>query len=134
MGPSLRDEHSISALKTAATAAPPAARAESMAMVPERTVVHDAMPIGGESAIVPHPSLIAYSEGAEGTTAIEVSIDDKGTPVKCTITKSSRYLVLDDAVCKAAMKVRYTPKTINGHPVAGVYSDAFTFRPSGDQQ
>lgn len=134
MAPSLHDERSISALKTAATAAPPAARAESMALAPDRPVIHDALPVGGESAIVPRPSAIAYSEGAEGTTAIEVLIDEKGAPVRCTITKSSRYLVLDDAVCKAAMHVRYTPKTINGHTVSGVYSDAFTFRPSGEPQ
>lgn len=134
MAPTQRDERSISALKTAATAAPPAARAESMAMVPERTVIHDVMPIGGENAIVPRPSLIAYNEGAEGTTAIEVLVDERGAPVKCTITKPSGYLVLDDAVCKAAMRVRYSPKTVNGHAVSGVYSDAFTFRPSGDPQ
>jgi TonB family protein len=128
MAPSQRDERSISALKTAATAAPPAARAESMAMVPERTVVRDAMPIGGESAIAPHPSDIWYSEGAEGTTAFQVLVDDKGAPVKCTITKSAGFLVLDDAVCKAAMRVHYTPKTINGHAVSGLYQDAVTFR------
>src|SRR5262249_51436981 len=94
MAPTERDERSISALKTSATAIPPAARAESMAMVPNITVVRDAMPLGGENAIVPHPALIAYNEGAEGTTAFEVVIDDKGAPVKCTITKPSGFLVL----------------------------------------
>lgn len=128
MVPSQRDERSISALKTAATAAPPAAHAESMAIVPPVPVVHDAMPVGGESAIAPHPSDIWYSEGAEGTTAFEVLVDEKGAPVKCTITKSSRYLVLDEAVCKAAMRVRYMPKTINGRAVSGVYQDAVIFR------
>lgn len=128
MVPTKRDERSISALKTAATAAPPAAHAESMAIVPPVTVIHDAMPIGGESAIAPHPSDIWYSEGAEGTTAFSVLIDDKGSPVKCTITKSAGYLVLDEAVCKAAMRIRYAPKTINGHAVAGVYEDAVIFR------
>ncbi|HZY97957.1 MAG TPA: TonB family protein [Candidatus Baltobacteraceae bacterium] len=134
MAPTQRDERSISALKTAATAAPAAAHAESMAIVPTVTTIHDAMPAGGENAIVPHPSPIAYNEGAEGTTAFEVSIDEKGAPVKCTITKPSGYLVLDDAVCKAAMHVHYSPKTINGHAVSGVYRDAFTFRASDEQQ
>lgn len=134
MAPSQRDERSISALKTAATTAPPAAHAESMAIVPNVTTIHDAMPVGGENAIVPHPSLIAYNEGAEGTTAFEVLIDEKGAPMKCTITKPSGYLVLDDAVCKAAMRVRYSPKTINGRAVSGVYRDAFTFRASDGQQ
>ena len=134
MAPSLRDERSISALKTAATAAPPAARAELMAIVPNVTVVRDALPLGGETAIVPHPSLIAYNEGAEGTTAFEVLIDEKGAPVKCTITKPSGFLVLDDAVCKAAMRVRYSPKTVNGHAVPGLYRDAFTFRSADDEE
>ncbi|HEY1975382.1 MAG TPA: TonB family protein [Candidatus Baltobacteraceae bacterium] len=134
MVPTLRDERSISALKTAATAPPPVARAESMAIVPNVSVIRDAMPVGGENAIVPHPSLIAYNEGAEGTTAFEVLIDEKGAPMKCTITKPSGFLVLDDAVCKAAMRVRYSPKTINGRAVSGVYRDAFTFRSSDDQQ
>lgn len=128
MAPTQRDETSISALRTVATAPPPAAHAESMAIVPTVPVIHDAMPIGGESAIAPHPSDIWYSEGAEGTTAFEVLIDDKGSPVKCTITKSAGYLVLDEAVCKAAMSVRYSPKTINGHAVSGVYEDAVIFR------
>jgi len=134
MAPSQHDERSISTLKTAATAAPPAAHAESMAIVPTVTTIHDAMPVGGETAIVPRPSLIAYNEGAEGTTAFEVSIDEKGAPVKCTITKPSGYLVLDEAVCKAAMHVRYSPKTINGRAVTGIYRDAFTFRASDEQQ
>lgn len=129
MAPTKRDEKSISALKTAATAAPPAARAESMAIVP--IVIRDAMPLGGENAIAPRPSLIAYSEGAEGTTAFEVAIDEKGEPEKCTITKPSGYLVLDDAVCKAAMRAHYSPKTVNGRAVSGVYRDAFTFRLDG---
>ncbi|MBV8374642.1 MAG: energy transducer TonB [Candidatus Eremiobacteraeota bacterium] len=131
--PSERDESAIAALRTTATTAPPAARAESIAMVPNLAVVRDVMPIGGDTAIVPHPSAIAYDEGAQGTTAFEVSVDEHGTPVKCTITKPSGYLVLDDAVCKAAMHARYSPRTINGRPVAGIYRDAFTFRTS-DQE
>jgi hypothetical protein len=33
------------------------------------------------------------------------------------------------------MKAKYSPKTINGRAVAGLYRDAFTFRaePNGDQ-
>jgi TonB family protein len=131
--PSERDESAIAALRTTATTAPPAARAESLAMVPNVMIIRDVTPIGGDSAIVPHPSAIAYDEGAEGTTAFEVSVDERGTPVKCTITKPSGYLVLDAAVCKAAMHARYAPRTINGRPVSGIYRDAFTFRTS-DQE
>lgn len=87
-------------------------------------------PLGGETAINPQPPMIAYSEGAEGTTVFEVRVDERGVPTKCIITKSAGYPVLDDAVCKAAMKARYTPKTVDGRAVPGVYHDAFTFHMS----
>jgi TonB family protein len=102
-------------------------RAESIAIAPSY-VVREVQPIGGDTAINPRPPMIAYDIGAEGTTAFEVSVDERGLPVKCTITKSSGYAVLDVAVCKAAMKARYVPRTVNGRAVAGVYRDAFTFR------
>ena len=60
--------------------------------------------------------MIAYDEGAEGTSVFEVPIDERGTPTKCVITKSSGYSVLDSAVCKAAMQAHYTPKMIDGRP------------------
>lgn len=101
--------------------------AESIAVAPSY-IVRDVTPIGGDTAINPHPASIAYAMGAEGTTAFEVSVDEHGAPVKCTITKSSGYLVLDVAVCKAAMQARYSPRTINGRATMGLYRDAFTFR------
>ncbi len=106
-------------------------RAESIA-VTQPTLIRDVVPLGGDAAIDPHPPQIAYDEGASGTTAFEVQVDERGTPVKCTITKHSGYLVLDDAVCKAAMKARYSPRTVNGKPTPGVYRDAFTFRATDD--
>lgn len=106
--------------------------AESLAVM-QPTIVRNAMPLGGESALNPQPPMIAYSQGAEGTTAFEVIIDERGAPTRCTITKSSGYLSLDDAVCTAAMKARYAPKQINGRPVQGVYHDAFTFHTSPQQ-
>lgn len=131
--PTQRDENAIAALRTTATATPASARAESLQLVPNAIAVRDVMPLGGDAAIVPHPSAIAYDEGAEGTTAFEVSVDERGAPVKCTITKPSGYLVLDVAVCRAAMHARYAPRTINGHPVAGIYRDAFTFRATDNE-
>lgn len=104
-----------------------AGHAESIAVAPSYAV-RDVTPIGGDTAINPRPAPIAYAQGAEGTTAFEVSVDEHGTPVKCTITKTSGYLSLDDAVCKAAMKARYSPRTVNGRATAGIYRDAFTFR------
>jgi TonB family protein len=90
--------------------------------------VREAAPIGGETALNPQPPMIAYSEGAQGTSAFEVLVDERGNPTKCVITKPAGFPVLDEAVCKAAMKIRYTPKMIDGRAVAGVYHDAFTFR------
>ncbi len=112
-----------------AHAAPPIlqGRAESIAIAPN-TVIRDVSPLGGDAAINPRPPLIAYSQGAQGTTAFEVSVDDRGVPRRCTITKSSGFLSLDGAVCAAAMHARYAPRTVNGRPTPGVYRDAFTFR------
>lgn len=101
--------------------------AESIALAPSYSV-RDVVPVGGETAINPQPAAIAYSEGAEGTSVFEVSVDEHGAPTKCTITKSSGFLVLDEAVCRAAMKARYSPRMVNGHATSGIYRDAFTFR------
>lgn len=89
-------------------------------------------PLGGETAINPQPPMIAYDEGAEGTTVFEVLVDEHGTPTRCVITKSAGYPVLDDAVCKAAMNVHYLPKLVDGRAVPGTYHDAFTFRMSDE--
>ncbi len=107
--------------------------AESIQLVSPH-VTRDAMPLGGETAINPQPAMIAYDEGAEGTSMFEVLVDERGVPTKCVIIKSAGYAVLDSAVCKAAMQARYSPKTIDGRPVAGMYRDAFTFRMSSPNQ
>ena len=129
--PSSTDERTVA--DTGTTNAPQQAQhAESLALLP--SVVRDVAPVGGENAIAPHPARIAYYENAEGTTAIDVSVDERGTAVKCTVTKPSGYLVLDESVCAAAMRVRYLPRTINGRAVSGLYHDAFTFHAGDDPQ
>ncbi len=130
--PSQREERSVSALRTVGTSPPVPQRAESIAMQPSG-ITRDAAPLGGENAIVPRPTAIAYYENAEGTTAFEVSVDERGAPVKCTIVKSSGFVVLDEAVCRAAMRVRYAPREVNGRAVPGVYRDALTFQ-AGDER
>jgi TonB family protein len=106
-----------------AQSAPPLVNhAEAIAAAPE---IHDVAPVG---SIVPRPAPIAYAEGAEGTTAYAVDVDERGTPVRCSIDKSSGYLALDKAVCDAAMKAQYAPKTVGGRAVASTYRDAVTFR------
>ena len=106
--------------------------AESLAVAP-LTTIRDVVPLGGDAAIKPRPAPIAYAENAQGTTAFEVSVDERGVPTKCRITKSSGYLALDVSVCKAAMAARYSPRLVNGKPATGVYRDAFTFRPATDE-
>ena len=108
-----------------------AGHAESLAVAP-LTTIRDVVPVGGDAAIKPRPAAIAYEENAQGTTAFEVLVDERGMPAKCTITKSSGYLALDVSVCKAAMAARYSPRTVNGKPTMGIYRDAFTFRPASD--
>jgi TonB family protein len=129
--PSSSDERTVA--DTGTTNVPAQSQhAESLALLP--SVVRDVAPVGGDNAIVPHPARIAYYENAEGTTAVDVAIDDRGTPVKCTVTKPSGFVVLDDSVCAAAMHVRYVPRAINGRPVGSVYHDAFTFHAGEEGQ
>jgi TonB family protein len=110
------------------TAAPVlAGHAESLAIGPV-PITRDPEPIGGDAAINPRPAPIAYAENAYGTTAFEVTINERGAPVHCAITKSSGFAALDVAVCRAAMNARYSPRLINGRAAVGVYRDAFTFR------
>lgn len=101
--------------------------AESLEVNANYTASREVAPVGGDTAINPQPPMIAYDEGAEGTTVFEVLVDERGAPTKCVITRSAGYTVLDDAVCKAAMKARYTPKIVEGRAVPGAYHDAFTF-------
>jgi TonB family protein len=115
-----------SVTETAPQALTHSAELIQVATYPTREVA----PVGGETAINPQPPMIAYDEGAEGTTAFEVLVDERGTPTRCVITKSAGYPVLDETVCKAAMKARYTPKLVEGRAVPGVYRDAFTFHMS----
>ena len=110
--------------------------AESIAVAPRAITIapvystREVEPEGGETALSPQLPAIAYSEGAEGTAAFEVTVDETGKPVNCVVTKGSGWLVLDKAACKAAMAVHYKPKMVNGRAVQGIYRDAFTFRSS----
>ncbi|MBV8372530.1 MAG: TonB family protein [Candidatus Eremiobacteraeota bacterium] len=132
--PSKRDERSIGALRTVGTTPPAPQRAEAIAVLPATAPNRDVGPIGGEGAIVPKPPAIAYYENAEGTTAFDVTVDERGLPVKCSVTKSSGYLVLDEAVCRAAMRARYQPRMLNGRAVTSLYHDSITFKASNDDQ
>jgi hypothetical protein len=43
------------------------------------------------------------------STSFAVSVDQRGVPVRCTITKSSGVRTLDESVCRTAMRAHYTP-------------------------
>lgn len=43
------------------------------------------------------------------STSFAVSVDQRGVPVRCTITKSSGLRRVDESVCGAAMHARYSP-------------------------
>jgi TonB family protein len=132
--PIWRREEAMPVARAPVTPAPIfSGRAESMS-VAQPEAVREVMPLGGDAAIKPRPPRIAYDENAQGTTAFEVLVDDRGAPTKCTITKPSGYLVLDSSVCKAAMAARYAPRLINGKATSGVYRDAFTFRASDEEE
>jgi TonB family protein len=116
-----------SSVVAASDLAPPALNqeAESLRVAPDQPI-RDAAPIGG---INPATPANAYVLGADGTSQFEIAVDATGTATKCAITKSSGYQVLDDEVCKAALKTKFSPRTIGGKPVAGLYRDAYTFKP-----
>jgi len=55
-------------------------------------------------------SLVVGSE-VPVATAVAVAVDNRGAPLRCTITRSSGYRSLDQAVCRAALRIRYPAKT-----------------------
>ncbi len=46
-------------------------------------------------------------DSAPATMALKMRIDGRGTPERCTVTKSSGHRSLDEAVCRAAMRPLY---------------------------
>lgn len=57
---------------------------------------------------------LVVGSAAPVTTSFTLSVDARGTPLRCTITKSSGDAALDRAVCRAALHVRYTPRGTSG--------------------
>ena len=44
------------------------------------------------------------------STAFDITVNERGTPVRCRITKSSGDRALDQSVCRTAMRARYSPQ------------------------
>ena len=53
---------------------------------------------------------LAVGAPATFSTAFDVTVDGRGMPVRCSITKSSGDRALDQSVCRAAMRAHYTPQ------------------------
>jgi hypothetical protein len=45
------------------------------------------------------------------STTFDVTVDGRGAPVRCTITKSSGDRAFDQAICRAAMRAHHTAQT-----------------------
>lgn len=58
-------------------------------------------------------SLVVGSAAAV-TTSFTLNFDERGNPLRCTITKSSGDDSLDRAVCRTALRVRYSPRGTTG--------------------
>jgi hypothetical protein len=52
--------------------------------------------------------------GATLSTAFEVNVDERGTPLRCRITVSSGDRVLDRSICSTAMRAHYSVQTPKG--------------------
>lgn len=84
---------------------------------PQRTVsvqeVHAIAALDTQTAPRREGRAESISLGAATTfsTAFDVTVDERGTPLRCTITKSSGSRVADRSVCRAAMHAHYAPPT-----------------------
>lgn len=45
------------------------------------------------------------------STTFDVTVDGRGAPVRCTITRSSGDRAFDQAICHAALRAHHTPQT-----------------------
>jgi TonB family protein len=130
--PSDRLKGSISSMQTQSAAPVYSHQAESLAVTPLRSiVVHDVAPVGG-TLTLPNPPAIAGREMAaegltEATATYALAIDERGAPIACQIQKSSGITAIDESVCRAAMRAKFTPRTVNGKPTTSIYHDAFVF-------
>jgi hypothetical protein len=86
---------------------------------PQRTIsMHDARALAAlDTQTAPRREGRAESlavGAATFSTAFDVTVDARGTPLRCTITKSSGDRALDQSVCGAAMHARYSPQSSKG--------------------
>ncbi|HTA38535.1 MAG TPA: TonB family protein [Candidatus Acidoferrales bacterium] len=130
--PSERVQGSISSMQTQSAAPVYSHQAESIAVNPARSiVVRDVAPVGGTLTLPNPPSIAGREMAAEGlsraTATYALAVDERGTPIACQIQTSSGITAIDESVCRAAMRAKFTPRTVNGKPTTSIYRDAFVF-------
>jgi TonB family protein len=130
--PSEQAKGSLSSMQTQSAAPVYSHQAESIAVAPARSiVVRDVAPVGG-TLTLPNPPAIAGREMAaegltEATATYALAVDERGVPIMCQIQRSSGITAIDESVCRAAMRAKFTPRTVNGKPTTSIYRDAFVF-------
>ncbi len=130
--PSDRVRNSITSMQTQSAAPVYSHQAESIAVNPARAIViRDVAPVGGTLTLPNPPSIAGREMAAEGlteaTTTYALAIDERGAPITCVIQKSSGIPAIDESVCRAAMRAKFAPRTVNGKPTTSIYRDAFVF-------
>ncbi|WKZ20359.1 MAG: energy transducer TonB [Candidatus Jettenia sp. CY-1] len=64
----------------------------------------------------------------EGLVILRVEVDQKGTPVKVEVEKSSGYQLLDQAALKAVRHWRFQPERVGNSPVKSMVAIPVRFR------
>jgi TonB family protein len=130
--PSDQAKSSISSMQTQSAAPVYSHQAESLAVTPARSIViRDVAPVGGTLTLPNPPSIAGREMAAEGlteaSTTYALAVDERGAPITCVIQKSSGIPAIDESVCRAAMRAKFVPRTVNGKPTTSIYRDAFVF-------
>ena len=130
--PSAQAKSSITSMQTQSAAPVYSHQAESLAVTPARSIViRDVAPVGGTLTLPNPPSIAGREMAAEGlteaSTTYALAIDERGAPITCVIQKSSGIPAIDESVCRAAMRAKFVPRTVNGKPTTSIYRDAFVF-------
>lgn len=68
--------------------------------------------------------------GQQGTVGLEVRVSDSGRVTECSVTKSSGYLLLDEAACEGMVKYSQfaAARNAEGESEEGVFRTSIVFR------
>jgi protein TonB len=71
--------------------------------------------ISGDEPIFPTAS---YRAGEQGTTGLEVCLNEKGRVTSARVSSSSGFARLDDSTLTWVKRARFRPATVDGRPEA----------------